>query len=576
MSSQISHSPLYRRLQGSLIRTLQLLPSAPEEPIRCILKEVDLTHQNKSLLYQALSYVWGDPAETTPILVNGHEFQATRNLNDALHQLRQAGNVFFEQDIWVDAICINQNDLNEKSKQVPRMADIYSMATRVVIWLGRNRAEEEDIFRRGFECRSKLHELYVRDIASTGTSFDDWSYEQTHPELDETEKETLDIWSLMSRRLWFTRIWTIQEFCLAGDSSIFYAGAHSITVGALKLWGNAGLASFSNSRNKTAMRTMFGRRMWFQNQPSLGRTSSAGAFDVVSALLELIVRTWCITTSVPHDRIYGLLALATQTPSVRQDLPEELQPNYLLPYESVCKTYTQFIISWTGDLRILHCSQNDLHGVPSWVPDFRYLGMIHTLDMPETPSMASLTSDGNQLTVQGSLIGQCIKYVPPWNPIIDNRTDKDLSLDARHYFHTVIASLVQQVAELRNQSFNSTLNEFVDLQVRRADDLAWFFKQENVDSRHLDISDTFVRTVKSAMAYGKVLLGDGIILDFVRQDASVEAGDVVCMLKGSNLPSILRPRGEVYELVGGCSSDFSRNYDSLIGGTREIMQFTLV
>ncbi|KAJ8127885.1 hypothetical protein O1611_g5751 [Lasiodiplodia mahajangana] len=576
MSSQSSHSLLYHRLQGSLIRTLQLLPGAPNEQIRCILKVVDLTRQNKSLNYQALSYVWGDPADTTPILVNGQEFHATRNLNDALRQLRQAGEAFREQELWVDAICINQKDLDEKSKQVPRMADIYSMATRVLIWLGRNSAEEEGIFRRGFECRSKLHELYVRDIASTGTSFGDWSYEQTHPELDETEKETLDIWPLMSRRPWFTRIWTVQEFCLAGDLSIFYAGAHSMTVGALKLWGNAGLASFSTSRNKTEMRTMFGRRMWFQDQLSSSKTSSGETSSAVSTLLELIVRTGCVATSVPHDRIYGLLALATQTLSTHRDLPEELQPNYLLPYENICTTYAQLIIRETGDLRILLCSRNTLRGVASWVPDFRYLGMIHTLDKPETPSMALLSNDGNQLTVQGSLIGRCIKYVPPWNPIVDNLTDEDLDRDARHHSQAVIERLVRQAAELRNQRFDSALNEFMDLQVRRADDLTWFFKQENVDSRHLDISNNSFKTVKSAMTYGKILLEDGVILDFVRQDTSVEPGDVVCMVRGSNLPSVLRPSGEVYELVGGCSSDFSRNYDSWIGGTREVTQFTLI
>ncbi|KAI1153315.1 heterokaryon incompatibility protein-domain-containing protein [Nemania diffusa] len=576
MAGQNSHFPLYRRLQGWLIRTLRLLPGAPKDPIQCILGEVNLTRQNTSLNYQALSYVWGDPADTIPILVNGQKFHATRNLNDALRQLRQAGDEFLEKEIWVDAICINQNDLDEKSKQVPRMADIYSMADRVVIWLGRNSAEEEEIFRRGFECRSKLHELYVRDIASTGTSFDDWSYEQAHPELDEAEKDTLDIWPLMSRRPWFTRIWTVQEFCLAGDSSIFYAGAHSMTVGALKLWGNAGLASFTSSRNKTEMRTMFGRRMWFRDQLSLGTTHSGEPLNVVSALLELIVRTGCIAASVPHDRIYGLLALAAQVPSPPRDIPEELQPNYLLSYESVCTTYAQFIISWTGDLRILLCSQNKLHGVPSWVPDFRYLGIIHTLDKPETPSMASLESDGNQLTVQGSLIGQCIEYVPPWNPTIDNRTEEDLDLDARHYFQTVIVGLVQQVAKLKNESFKSVLNEFVDVQIRRADDLTWFFKQENADSRHLDFSHNFFKTIKSSITYGKILLGDGNILDFVRQDTGVEPGDLVCMLKGSNLPFVLRPKGDLYELIGGCSSDFGRNYSSWVGGTRKVKQFKLV
>ncbi|KAI3325537.1 heterokaryon incompatibility protein-domain-containing protein [Xylariaceae sp. AK1471] len=565
---------LYRKLQGSLIRTVQLLPGSAEDPIRCVLKEVNLTPHNKSLNYQALSYVWGDPADTVTILVNEHEFQATRNLGNALRQFRQAGEAFVEQEIWIDAICINQRDIDEKSKQVPRMADIYSMATRVVIWLGPNNPEEEQVFARGFWCRARLHELYVRDIAGTDMSFDEWNYEKTYPELANAEDETRDIWAIISRRQWFKRIWTVQEFCLAGDSSIFYAGAHSITVGALKLWGGSGLAAFNSGRKSTEMRTMFGRRMWFQDQLPLAATQNGETYNAVSSLLELIVRTGCVATSVPHDRIYGLLALATL---VHQDLPEDLEPNYLRSYKSVYTTYARFIIGWTGDLRILLCGRNDLRGVPSWVPDFRYLGMIHTLEKPETLATPFFADNWNQLTVQGSVVGSCIKYVPPWHPAIGShsRTEAELDLDAKQYFETVITSLVHESAKLRNQSFGSTLSEFVEARAGAAEDLAWFLNQESLDTGYKEYPQNNSTTIKAAMTWGKILLEDGIILDFVRQDASVEPGDIVCMLKGSNLPAVLRPKGDVHELVGGCLASFSRNYNSFIGGTRKVVQFTL-
>jgi hypothetical protein len=574
---------LYRKLEGSLIRTVQLLPGSAEDPIRCLLKEVDLSPRNKCLNYQALSYVWGDPADTVPIVVNEQEFQATRNLSDALRQLRQAGEAFVEQEIWIDAICINQTDIDEKSKQVPRMADIYSMATRVVIWLGRNTSEEEPVFARGFESRARLHELYVRDVAGTGTTFDEWDYEDTHPELAEAEKETLDIWPMMSRRPWFKRIWTIQEFCLAGDSSVFYAGAHSITVGALKLWGGAGLAAFSSSRNKTEMRTMFGRRMWFQDQLSSATIQGGAALNAVSSLLELIVRTGCVATSVPHDRIYGLLALATL---IHRNLPEDLEPNYLLSYESVYETYARFLIGWTGDLRILLCGRNDLRGVPSWVPDFRYLGMIHTLQAPDTLATPFFAKDWHQLTVQGSVVGVCIGYVPPWRPAIEGHkqtdadadadADAELGRDAKQYFETAMTDLVRKSAELRNESLKSALGNFVLTRAREAEDLAWFLKQEHWKIRQDEFASDNLPTLKAAMAWGKILLEDGIILDFVRQDASVEPGDIVCMFKGSNLPSVLRPHGEAYQFVGGCSASFSRNYNSFVGGTRKVVQFTLI
>ncbi|KAI1173990.1 heterokaryon incompatibility protein-domain-containing protein [Nemania sp. FL0916] len=576
MANQNTLPPLYGKLQGSLIRTVRLLPGAPEDPVRCTLKEVPLTRDNTCLNYEALSYVWGDPKDTVPILVNELQFHITRNLNDALCQFRRIGKGFLETDIWIDAICINQNDLDEKSKQVPRIANIYSMANRVVIWLGRNSAEEEEIFRRGFECRSKLHEIYVREIASTGLSFDDWYYFDTHPELDKVENETSDIWHLMSHRSWFTRIWTVQEFCLAGESSIFYAGAHSMTIGALNLWGRSGQASFYSGRKQTAMMAMFARWRWFQDHMSSSTTYPGAGRSVISSLLELLVQTGCIATSVPHDRIYGLLALAAMAAPAPGNLPSVLQPNYLLSYESVYATYARFIIKWTGDLRILLCGRNDLQGVPSWVPDFRYLGMINTLDKPESLASPHFSRDGNQFIVRGSVIARCIKYVPSWNPTSDGRTEAELDLDAKHYFDTEIISLVQQSAKLRNESFGSAISDFMTSFTSEAGNLVWFFKLQNIEFPVEDFTSDTMPRIKTVMLYGKILLDSGVIIDFVRQDTSVQPGDVIAMLEGSNLPSVLRPKGTVYELVGGCCSSFSRNHNSFIGGTREVERFTLI
>lgn len=454
---------------------------------------------------------------------------------------------------------------------------MYGMATRVVIWLGPNNPEEEPVFARGFLCRVRLHELYVRDVAST--SFSDSALtngimKKTYPELAEAEEETLDIWAIISRRQWFKRIWTVQEFCLAGDSSVFYAGAHSITVGALKLWGGFGPAALNPSRNMTEMRTMFGRRMWFQDQLPLRTTRSGETYNSVSSLLELIVRTGCVAAPVPHDRTYGLLALATL---IHQDLPDDLEPNYLLPYESVYTTYARCIMRWTGDLRILLCGRNDLRDVPSWVPDFRYLGMIHALEKPETLAKPLFADKGDQLTVQGSVVGSCIKYVPPWRPAIDSHshTEAELYVNGKQYFETVITSLVHESAELRNASFKSTPGDFVEVNARAAGDLAWFSKQDNLDTGSNEYSRNNLIPIKAAMAWGKILQEDGIILDFVRQDAAVEPGDIICMLKGSNLPAVLRPKGDIYRLIGGCLVGFSWNYNLFIRGTREVVNFTL-
>lgn len=88
---------------------------------------------DRPLRYHCLSYVWGDASDRVPISLNGQAFSITRNLWIALRRLRWYGQLDY---LWVDAICINQDDMYEKSQQVRKMADIYSQTQEVIIWLG--------------------------------------------------------------------------------------------------------------------------------------------------------------------------------------------------------------------------------------------------------------------------------------------------------------------------------------------------------------------------------------------------------------------------------------------------------
>jgi hypothetical protein len=93
---------------------------------KCTLRVVSLY---EFLAYTALSYAWGDPNVTAPILVNGVECQITTNLESALRHIRDDINHLV---IWVDAICINQRDTLERNHQVQLMRNIYSYAEVLV------------------------------------------------------------------------------------------------------------------------------------------------------------------------------------------------------------------------------------------------------------------------------------------------------------------------------------------------------------------------------------------------------------------------------------------------------------
>lgn len=86
--------------------------------------------------YFALSYTWGSPENKATILLDGHEFKVTRNLEDALRSLRDC-KVLPEQGLlWVDALCINQDDLSERASEVQRMQSIYVSAVDSIVYLG--------------------------------------------------------------------------------------------------------------------------------------------------------------------------------------------------------------------------------------------------------------------------------------------------------------------------------------------------------------------------------------------------------------------------------------------------------
>lgn len=145
-SSQ-AFSPSYGRQQGIYeylsrtspeIRVIEILPGPDDQPVHCELHKQLLI---SNFRYAALSYVWGNPKITKDIIVNGQPFSATTNLASALWYLRKYGFPKNEQTgeihwLWIDAVCINQNDIPETSHQVSMMGSIYRGASSVLSWLG--------------------------------------------------------------------------------------------------------------------------------------------------------------------------------------------------------------------------------------------------------------------------------------------------------------------------------------------------------------------------------------------------------------------------------------------------------
>ena len=129
---------LYRPLHGKRIRLFHLNPAS--EYSSSISGSLHETSLQNPVAYDAISYQWGMREPGFLIAVGNGRIQVTKNCHEALLRLRHRNR---KQKLWLDAICIDQENEKDKSHQVAMMADIYSKADRVIVWLGERTTESD-------------------------------------------------------------------------------------------------------------------------------------------------------------------------------------------------------------------------------------------------------------------------------------------------------------------------------------------------------------------------------------------------------------------------------------------------
>jgi len=185
--------------------------------------------------YEALSYTWGDTSVQGPrILLDSKPFQVTVNLGAALLNLRdEASGDPKERILWIDAICINQTDIQERNEQVQRMKAIYSSAVQVVIWLGRYHETQDDMLEFD-EDVWELRSIKEGTKETTATVFEfmkSLSRRITKPEPgsdlnrpfgDMLPRGTRDLANLkrLLMRPWFERLVVVQELLVAQQAQV--------------------------------------------------------------------------------------------------------------------------------------------------------------------------------------------------------------------------------------------------------------------------------------------------------------------------------------------------------------------
>ncbi|KAI8961832.1 HET-domain-containing protein [Daldinia sp. FL1419] len=184
--------------------------------------------------FVALSYVWGDQSIRRDIIVDGVTISVTASLEGALRELRCHSRIQQGFFVWVDALCINQEDLDERSAQVAKMKDIYQAAWHVVIWLGpdENRSDLATLALRYMSLHhgdeDVLDKLYKHvEFYIVRIPFMQWKH--THTSLLIRKAVLNAIYHLLARQYW-RRLWIIQEVVLGSRNSPVLCGNSSILL----------------------------------------------------------------------------------------------------------------------------------------------------------------------------------------------------------------------------------------------------------------------------------------------------------------------------------------------------------
>ncbi len=299
------------RLPDRCIRIVRIKKGDENRAIECKLEVVSI---DSSVEFEALSYVWGDPTQTKSILCDGRWIRITKNLYDALRQLRAADKTRMGAPIWIDAICINQQDEIEKTAQVRMMHDIYSRASRTLIWLGRQFENAHDAY-DGLKRIHYLDELIESNPFVSDEELARMMYQSIHEYIETTGADAyetwMNIWGIYTRE-WFQRVWVIQECLLSADKNVMFFGSCLAQPSVLFRVAAALCASFRVNMTAAPFESSLDipRPIGF-SVPSFAQLFSRYTKSASFKLHELVHETFAFESTDPRDKIFALVGLAS-------------------------------------------------------------------------------------------------------------------------------------------------------------------------------------------------------------------------------------------------------------------------
>ncbi|KAI2606396.1 HET-domain-containing protein [Hypoxylon fragiforme] len=543
------------------IRLLQILPSKSNGLLSCHIRTVELDSP-QTPTHDALSYTWGPTTRDEiknginaqrhrTIICNEKRLLVTENLLSCLTQLEQDG--YHYRDVWIDAICINQDNDAERCQQVSIMADIYRSAERVIVWLGTADKYTEP----AWELINKLNTLRKEELPTINIrSFGNKHYNDLLGSVNSPEH-----WralALLFGRSWFTRAWVVQELVLA-RSTVILCGKYSFDWNAI--------VSVSDFMAKRTSANTFQQHLFddlddsslsYKNPAKLEavkKSTLAGTSDV---LLYSLIRCRTYDATKEHDKVYSLVSLANC-----QDQPD-LYPNY---EKTVARLYTdiaKYVIRSSDNLHILaHAEGGEFRQIPSlptWVPDWsvrkdlglRITGYKRYNAAGTLPCFKEIRRD-DVLAIRGfeldtiSRIGETKENVnqsrdcTDWLDIVGELEREYPGQNHKDAFwRTILIDTDPTGSVPIRQPWQNSFDVWMNIGTHNASEDE---KKRAIEYETSFTHSLYLRLFRTARGH----LGCGTL--------SCEAGDSIWIVQGSKVPLIFRPAerpgSRAFHLVGG-------------------------
>jgi Heterokaryon incompatibility protein (HET) len=369
---------------GRYIRLLRFIEGNPE----CISITLHAFPLEQLPDYEALSYTWGKATDSDndedngpnifyEILVDSKPFSITENLFDGLTELSKEAMGY----LWVDALCIDQTNMEERASQVRLMGDIYSSASLVIIWLGKAIDAVDAVI--------WLQERYL-PLAEEGHSPAEAINYELLGALNITTDKWVELWDLYDKFFtaysWFSRAWVVQEFLLS-QNNVIRCGQKTLDSTILRRLSQQGLDSGNLS---TSVPVKFHSISELRTELINGVPSEDFLTGIsLSAGAKTAEEQWCFwilflvdtirprNTTCSHDKIYAIFGLALKSIPPSWDHGNFLDVNYEQSAEDTFSSFATVLLENLPTLTILSyvsTSSGDEpkqpRALPSWCPDF--------------------------------------------------------------------------------------------------------------------------------------------------------------------------------------------------------------